>query len=464
MLPRPHFSTTAVTTGTSSRTRSFTADGAGNTATRVDNGVSQTLAWDPEGHLSKVTGSSTVAEFLYDSEGNRMTRRQGGKTTLYLGPTELTVTTSTGVVTAQRYYSFAGRTVAVRKGGSNADVSTLFSNPQNTALHSVVNTTSTLTVRRSTPYGGTRGPGVSWNGDHGFLDGPSDSATGLTHLGAREYDPSLGRFLSVDPVIDVQDPLQMNAYTYGQNNPVAMSDPDGRRPLGAGDSACTNCKLTTKKSSSGKTTRSWSYRNESHGSRSVYGSRSRSYKYTGGRNYRPYVRETINDQISRKRTQWAAITAGANAALKSGDFATQLAQSQSTSHVGTHRFYGRHGVASYEGDLATNARLGKLATKGAWVLAPFGGALEAEQERRDVLQLGATDEQADDVANATFAAATATGLTAGAVGAGVGTFLFPGVGTVAGAAIGFGVGWAFSALAQSFYQPAIRNHYGVPNG
>ena len=163
-------------------------------------------------------------------------------------------------------------------------MTTLFGNPQNTAQHAAANTTSTLTVRRTTPYGATRGPAVAWNGDHGFLDGPTDTPTALTHLGAREYDPTLARFLSVDPIIDTGDPLQMSAYTYAQNNPITLSDPDGKRPLGAGDvkgakdSGCTNCR---------KTKSGWKFGNENHGARSVYGRQSTSYRFSGGRNFRP---------------------------------------------------------------------------------------------------------------------------------------------------------------------------------
>ncbi|MFC5802155.1 RHS repeat-associated core domain-containing protein [Streptomyces formicae] len=47
-------------------------------------------------------------------------------------------------------------------------------------------------------------------------------------LGAREYDPITGRFISVDPEIDLNDPQQSHGYTYGNNNPVTNSDPTGR--------------------------------------------------------------------------------------------------------------------------------------------------------------------------------------------------------------------------------------------
>ncbi|MET8059541.1 RHS repeat-associated core domain-containing protein [Streptomyces microflavus] len=54
----------------------------------------------------------------------------------------------------------------------------------------------------------------------------------MTHLGAREYDPVLGRSVSVDPIIDFGDPAQMNAYSYAHNSPLTKSDPTGLRPDG----------------------------------------------------------------------------------------------------------------------------------------------------------------------------------------------------------------------------------------
>src|SRR5262249_41376042 len=49
---------------------------------------------------------------------------------------------------------------------------------------------------------------------------------------ARYYDPGLGRFLSVDPIIDVQNaaknPQAWNRYVYVRNNPVRFTDPTGR--------------------------------------------------------------------------------------------------------------------------------------------------------------------------------------------------------------------------------------------
>ena len=39
----------------------------------------------------------------------------------------------------------------------------------------------------------------TWPDDNGFLGKPQDDTTGLTHIGARAYDPTTGRFISVRP-------------------------------------------------------------------------------------------------------------------------------------------------------------------------------------------------------------------------------------------------------------------------
>jgi RHS repeat-associated protein len=68
------------------------------------------------------------------------------------------------------------------------------------------------------------------------VDGTIDTSTGLTHLGAREYDPELGRFISVDPIMDLSDPQQMHGYTYSKTTcPASTSANSGRQPCVRGD-------------------------------------------------------------------------------------------------------------------------------------------------------------------------------------------------------------------------------------
>jgi RHS repeat-associated protein len=140
----------------------------------------------------------------------------------------------------------------------------LVTDPHNTATMSVSDTNTVTSSRRFDPFGNTRdaSSGV-WPDARGFLNAPADTTTGLTHLGAREYDPTIGRFISVDPELDLSDPTQWNAYGYANGNPTTLSDPSGRRPEGSGDYGCSNCMMSADGS--------WKFGNETAGSQSVHG-------------------------------------------------------------------------------------------------------------------------------------------------------------------------------------------------
>lgn len=234
---RPHAVTKVTETGTEgSAVSSFAYDASGNTTTRTVAGqTAQALTWDVEGELASVTQSGKpTASFVYTADGERLVRKQDGVTTVYLpGGQELTLTAA-GVKKATRYYSWAGQTVAVRTGTTFDDVSTLVNDHHGTASLSITNVSAKVTRRYQSPFGEARGTApTGWSGDHGFLDKPADS-TGLTAIGARYYDPAIGRFVSVDPVMDLADPQQWHGYAYAHSSPVTFSDPTGLREV-AGD-------------------------------------------------------------------------------------------------------------------------------------------------------------------------------------------------------------------------------------
>ncbi len=229
---RPHALSTVVVSGQTNR---YSYDDAGNTTVRTIAGSDQTLTWDAEGHLASVTEASETTEYLCDADGNRLIRRDPGATTLYLGNTELNLTRSSGAVSAVRYYS-VGEMTAVR---TSAGLALLASDHHGTAQLSIDATDLSVTRRDYLAFGGSRGsPPAGWPSERGFVGGTVDASTRLIHLGAREYDPDTGRFVSVDPLIDTDDPQQMNGYTYANNNPVSFSDPEGLMVDCAGGAAC----------------------------------------------------------------------------------------------------------------------------------------------------------------------------------------------------------------------------------
>ncbi|RJL34202.1 RHS repeat-associated core domain-containing protein [Bailinhaonella thermotolerans] len=224
---QPHTLRSVVTTGPGGgHTDTFGYDSDGNTVKRVVKGVEQAMTWDSEGHLSSVTKEGQTESYVYDADGNRLIRRNPTGTTLFLGDTELQL--KDGAVTGTRYYGHSGVTVAVRTGRPGGSTLTwLASDHQGTAQAAIEAEGLKATVRRSLPFGGPRGAEPpDWPGERGFVGGTKDP-TGLTHLGAREYDPENGRFISVDPLIDVNDPQTMNGYAYSENSPITKADPDG---------------------------------------------------------------------------------------------------------------------------------------------------------------------------------------------------------------------------------------------
>lgn len=63
----------------------------------------------------------------------------------------------------------------------------------------------------------------------GYTGHVSDSATGLSYMQQRYYDPDIGRFLSVDPIEAYSGSRSsFNRYWYASNNPYRFTDPDGR--------------------------------------------------------------------------------------------------------------------------------------------------------------------------------------------------------------------------------------------
>jgi RHS repeat-associated protein len=227
---QPHALTSASTIdGTGTHTAAYGYDQAGNATSRPDGaGGTQTLSWDPQGHLSTVTDANQSFSYVYDVDGSRLVSRDPTGSTLYLPGQELRYNPATGVKTTTRYYAVAGLTVAMR---TTSAVTWLFSDGHGTTTTTLDAASQAVSTRYFDPYGAARGAAAgSWPAamTRGFVGGVDDP-TGLVHIGAREYDPGTGRFISTDPVVDPQHPQTLDSYAYSGDNPVTNSDPSGKR-------------------------------------------------------------------------------------------------------------------------------------------------------------------------------------------------------------------------------------------
>ncbi|WP_405061306.1 RHS repeat-associated core domain-containing protein [Kribbella sp. NBC_01505] len=225
---RPHAVQKITTTGTDGTTKvnEYGYDAVGNQTTRKVAGVGETFTWDTEGKLAKVKKGNQETGYIYDADGNRLLRKDNTGTTLYLGDTEVLLMPD-GSELGTRYYKFGQQTIGVRVG---TKLTWLGSDHHGSATLTVDAQTQAFQRKRITPYGEARGPiPTAWPGQKDFVGGTRDDSTGLVHLGAREYDPTTGRFVSVDPVIDGTDPQQLNGYAYANNSPASFVDADGKR-------------------------------------------------------------------------------------------------------------------------------------------------------------------------------------------------------------------------------------------
>ncbi|MFI8281252.1 polymorphic toxin-type HINT domain-containing protein [Streptomyces sp. NPDC085929] len=234
---RPH-ALASTTTGASCTglTPQYTYDATGNTTKRAETpgaATSQTLTWSPEGKLAKTTEGATNTGYVYDADGELLIRRDpAGETVLYAGPNEVHLKGTQKWAT--RAYSIAGTKIAVLTNETGtAKLSFVAGDAHGTSSLTVsADDTQTVSKRYTTPFGAPRGPvTTTWPDDKRFLDKPQDTNTSLTHIGAREYDPALGQFLSVDPLLAPDQHQSLNGYSYATNSPVTYSDPTGlQRP------------------------------------------------------------------------------------------------------------------------------------------------------------------------------------------------------------------------------------------
>ena len=214
--------------------------------------------------------SDATTDYAYDNEGNLLSRtvRASGAVTHYTWNAlhQLTsITLPGGATTSYRYDALnrrieaAGPTGTIRSvnlganvvaeyDGSNALLVSHLVIPSGTSLPGaaiasktagggssyplrdgtgsvtgVTDGTGALTSQTAysafgVPYGTT--PGRYAYGTYGW-----DAGTSLYDARARVYDPSLGRFLSEDPL------PAANAYTYGSSSPTVFVDPSGQQAI-----------------------------------------------------------------------------------------------------------------------------------------------------------------------------------------------------------------------------------------
>jgi RHS repeat-associated protein len=129
--------------------------------------------------------------------------------------------------TSMRMLFLLGGTLGVATVASAEEVTYYYTNQQGTPLAMADAAGNVIAPADYRPYG-TRAIG-SPDAGPGYAGHVNDVESGLVYMQARYYDPSVGRFISVDPKPKGPgDIAGAGAYTYANNNPIGNFDADGR--------------------------------------------------------------------------------------------------------------------------------------------------------------------------------------------------------------------------------------------
>lgn len=103
-----------------------------------------------------------------------------------------------------------------------------YTDPQGTVLAKADAQGNIVATYDYAPYG-SQALGSPPNGP-GYTGHVNDPDTGFVYMQARYYDPTTGRFLSVDPVTPKSGNIfNFNRFIYANDNPIVNIDPDGRQ-------------------------------------------------------------------------------------------------------------------------------------------------------------------------------------------------------------------------------------------
>lgn len=210
---------------------SLTYDANGN---RTSDGK-YTYTWNEADQLVAVTKkgeSQPFATYKYDDDNRRIEKNVNGVVTRYFydgnSINPLYETDGNGNVLRHYVYSIDGVRLAMKSQGQ-----TLFYHysPRGDVVAMTDANGQVVANYEYDAWGNvlkSDTKGIAADNPFGYAGYMYDKEIGMYYLIARYYNPEHGVFLSVDPDTgDEDDPVTQNGYTYADNNPVMMTDPDG---------------------------------------------------------------------------------------------------------------------------------------------------------------------------------------------------------------------------------------------
>ncbi|MCG8417288.1 MAG: hypothetical protein MJE77_05005, partial [Proteobacteria bacterium] len=207
----------------------YTPRGQPHTRTQVSTGATTTYSYDPFGNLSHVERpNGTTIDYILDGQQRRIGKKVNG--TLQTGflyqdaLNPVAQLDATGTVTARFVYAEQGHvpTYLIKDGATYRIITDHLGSVR------LVIDTATGVIAQRIDYDSWGNITLDTNPGFqpfAFAGGLYDPQTGLYHFGAREYDPTIGRWTTKDPIGFAGG--DTNLYAYVANDPVNLLDPSG---------------------------------------------------------------------------------------------------------------------------------------------------------------------------------------------------------------------------------------------
>ena len=210
---------------------SFTYSAAGDLQEKREPGAVTRYTYDSLGNLRTVEQPGRVVEYIMDAQHRRVGKRVDGVLVsgwLYADTLRIVVELDGSGVTRSTFAY--GSRVNIPDYMTSGGVQYRIIADHLGSPRLVIDTTTGAVVQRMDfdEYGRVlvdTNPGFQ---PFGFAGGLYDRDTGLVRFGARDYDPSMGRWTSKDPSLFTGG---TNLYAYTFNDPVNFIDRDGRVPV-----------------------------------------------------------------------------------------------------------------------------------------------------------------------------------------------------------------------------------------
>jgi RHS repeat-associated protein len=208
-------------------TATYSYDYNGNLLSKTNSTGTTQYSWDYENRLvsaaiPQADGSTSTVSFKYDPFGRRIQKSSPSRTRYYVydGADVVAELNFSGAVVASYLHGLGvDEHLAMRRGGAVAYY-------QADALGSITSLSTGDTYTYDS-FGNMTSSTGSIISPYRFTGREWDSETGLYYYRARYYDPTIGRFISEDPIGFTGIG---NFYAYVRNNPINLTDPMGLCP------------------------------------------------------------------------------------------------------------------------------------------------------------------------------------------------------------------------------------------